>query len=74
MSGRAEPLWRLIPDVRADERSRFLFFAGLFTLITLGQTMGLAGSEALFLARLGVDQLPATFILAAASTVVASTL
>ncbi|MDJ0851360.1 MAG: cyclic nucleotide-binding domain-containing protein [Myxococcota bacterium] len=60
--------------MRADERSRFLFFAGLFTLITLGQTMGLAGSEALFLARLGVEQLPATFILAAASTVVASTL
>ncbi len=74
MSGRAELLWRLIPDVRPHERSRFVFFAGLFTLITLGQTLGLAGSEALFLARLGVDELPTTFILAAASTVVASTL
>ncbi len=74
MSGRAEPLWRLLPDVRADERSRFLFFAGLFTLITLAQTLGLVGSEALFLARLGVERLPATFILAAAATVVASML
>ena len=44
MAGRAELFWRLLGDVRADERSRFLFFAGLFTLITLAQTLGLAGT------------------------------
>ncbi len=67
-------MWRLLRDVRSGERSRFLFFAGLFTLITLGQTLGLAGSEALFLAELGADKLPITFILAAAATIVMSIL
>ncbi len=67
-------MWRLLRDVRSGERSRFLFFAGLFTLITLGQTLGLAGSEALFIAELGADKLPITFILAAAATIVMSIL
>ena len=65
-------LWRLFPDVRTDERPRFLFFAGLITLISLAQTMGLAGSEALFLAKLGAGRLPPTFIAAALVTVVGS--
>jgi HEAT repeat protein len=67
-----EVIWRLLPDVRARERSRFLFFAGLFTLVSLAQTVGLAGSEALFLAEFGAAQLAPTFIAAAAVTVLAS--
>ena len=30
MTGRAEFFWRLLKDVRVDERSRFLYFAGLY--------------------------------------------
>ena len=62
-------LWRVLPDVRAGERSRFLFFAVLFALISLGQTMGLAGAEALFLAELGIDDLAQAFVAAAGFTV-----
>jgi len=69
----AEPLlWRLLPDVRVGERSRFLFFAGLFMLISLGQTVGLAGAEALFLAELGVEDLAQAFVAAASFTVLGS--
>ena len=66
--------WRLLPGVRARERSRFLFFGSLFGLISLAQTLGLAGSEALFLARIGVQHLPAVFIAASALTVLGSLL
>jgi len=65
-------IWRLLPDVRAQERSRFLFFAGLFLLISLGQTMGLAGAEALFLAELGIEDLAPAFVAAAGFTVIGS--
>ena len=58
MAAGAELFWRVLPDVRSDERSRFLFFAGLFTLISLAQTVGLVGTESLFLARLGAGYLP----------------
>jgi HEAT repeat protein len=72
MRARAELLWRLLPDVRSDERTRFLFFAGLFTLISLAQTVGLAGSEALLLGELGAAALPQTFIFASLTTVAGS--
>jgi HEAT repeat protein len=62
-------LWRAFPEVRPLERERFLFFAALSGLITLAQTVGLAGSDALFLAELGTEALPATFILASAVSV-----
>jgi HEAT repeat protein len=58
--------------VRTGERSRFLFFAGLATLVSLAQTLGLAGSEALFLAHYGAARLPQTFIAAAFVTVLGS--
>jgi HEAT repeat protein len=74
MAGSGEFFWRLLPDVRGGERSRFLFFASLFTLITLAQTVGLAGSEALFLAEFGAARLPPTFIAAAVTTVLISLL
>ena len=67
---RGQGLWRLFPAVREAERPRFVFFFTLATLITLAQTLGLAGAEALFLARIGVEFLPHTFILAAAGSVV----
>jgi hypothetical protein len=70
--GRTELFWHLLGDVRADERSRFLFFAALFTLITLAQTLGLAGTEAIFLSTLGAGSLPKTFIIASLGTVAAS--
>ncbi len=66
--------WRLLPGVRGRERSRFLFFGTLFGLLQLAQTMGLAGSEALFLdeSRIGVRYLPLAFIAASALTVMGS--
>ncbi|MGH0038409.1 MAG: cyclic nucleotide-binding domain-containing protein [Myxococcota bacterium] len=67
-------LWRRLPSVRRTERERFRFFAGLYALLTLGQTLGLAGSESLFLERLGAEGLPWAFVLAAALSVAASLL
>jgi HEAT repeat protein len=72
MAGWKRLLWRLLPEVRPRERGRFLFFLGLSGLVSLAQTLGLAGSEALFLARIGVDWLPLTFIAASAATVLGS--
>lgn len=65
----AEALWKLLSAVRRRERGRFLFFAGIYALLTLSQTLGLVASEALFLAELGAKKLPETFILASAVTV-----
>ncbi|HSJ95846.1 MAG TPA: hypothetical protein VLC53_02165, partial [Myxococcota bacterium] len=67
-------VWRLLPGVRAGERERLAWFAALGGLLTLAQTVGLAGAEALFLARLGAERLPETFVLASATTVGASLL
>lgn len=72
MATRAESFWRLLPDVRSGERPRFLFFVGLATLISLAQTMGLAGSEALFLAEFGAGELGRAFIAASVFTVLGS--
>jgi HEAT repeat protein len=55
--------------VRSSERTRFLFFSGLFTLINFAQTVGLAGSEALLLGELGAKALPSAFIVASLVTV-----
>ena len=74
MPDRTETLWRQLRGVRAQERTRFLFFAALATLISLAQTIGLAGSEALFLAHFGASLLPITFIAAALVTVFGSML
>src|SRR5512134_3763163 len=65
-------LWTLLPDVRARERSRFLFFAGLVALLSFAQTLGLAASEALFVAEVGVQALAPTFIAASLVTVLGS--
>lgn len=64
--------WRLFPAVRGRERTRFLFFGSLFGIVQLAQTLGLAGSEALFLSRVGIGHLPVTFIAASALTVLGS--
>ena len=61
--------WRWLRDVRPTERGRVLFFLSVSTLLTVGQTLGLASSEALFLARYGVENLPQTFIVASVVTV-----
>jgi HEAT repeat protein len=61
--------WRIFPDVRRHERERFLFFAALSTLITAAQTVGLAGSDALFLSNFGPEALPWAFILASVVSV-----
>ncbi len=66
----ANLFWRSLPDVRIQERSRFLFFAGLATLISLAQTLGLTGAEALFLAEVGIEHLPVTIIGGSVSTVI----
>lgn len=70
----AEQLWRILPAVRRRERARFVFFLSLSGLIQLALTMGIAGSEALFLARVGVEWLPHTFVLASAVAVAGSLL
>lgn len=67
-----EMLWRLLPAVRTSERSQALFFTALLTLISAAQTMGLAGSEALLLARIGAERLPEIFIAASLLTVFGS--
>ncbi len=69
MQGLTNLFWRLFPDVRLQERSRFLFFAGLAALISLAQTLGLTGAEALFLAEAGIEYLPITIIGGSVSTI-----
>ena len=69
MQGLKNLLWRLFPDVRFPERSRFLFFAGLAALVSLAQTLGLTGAEALFLVEVGIEYLPITIIGGSTSTV-----
>jgi HEAT repeat protein len=69
MQGLTNLFWRLFPDVRLQERSRFLFFAGLAALVSLAQTLGLTGAEALFLAEVGIEYLPITIICGSISTV-----
>ena len=66
---RSPLLWRIFPDVRPREREKFGFFAALAFTITLAQTVGLAGADGLFLAELGVEALPLTFIYASVATV-----
>ena len=69
MQGLTNRFWRLFPDVRVQERSRFLFFAKLAALVSLAQTLGLTGAEALFLAEVGIDYLPITIIGGSVATV-----
>lgn len=64
--------WRLLPGVRRDERPRFAFFLSLFFLVTAAETVGLAGSESLFLAHLGAARLPSTWVAASLLAVVGS--
>ena len=67
-------MWRLLGNVRAAERERFVFFAGLGGLVAIAQMLGQAGAESLFLARLGAARLPATFVAASLTTVAVSLL
>lgn len=58
--------------MRAAERGRVALLFALGGALSLAQTLGLAASEALFLARLGAERLPVTFVLASLVTVGAS--
>src|SRR5512145_1899144 len=69
-----EYFWRFLPAVRRPERSRALFFTALLALVLGAQTVGLAGSEALFLARLSAAELPLAFVIASLVAVGGSTL
>ena len=60
MAGESTLFWRLLPMVRRHERERFRFFFSLSALLSLAQTLGLAGSEALYLTQIGVASLPFT--------------
>jgi HEAT repeat protein len=62
-------IWRFVGSVRPQERPRLLFFTGVAALVALGQTLGLAGAEALFLTRYGVEYLPQTFVFASVVTI-----
>lgn len=70
----SELLWRALPGVRRTERDRFLFFFWLAALLSAAATLGLAGSEALFLSVLGAEHLPMAFIAASGATLVCSIL
>ncbi|NNL68166.1 MAG: hypothetical protein HKP30_18090, partial [Myxococcales bacterium] len=59
-------------DVRPLERPRFRFFLLLSALLGAAQVVGIAASEALFLAEFGVAWLPHTFVAAALFTVAVS--
>ncbi|MCX5739402.1 MAG: hypothetical protein NTZ61_13075, partial [Proteobacteria bacterium] len=67
-------MWQWLASVRTAERERFAFFIGLGCLVSIAQMLGQAGSESLFLARLGAGRLPATFVAASLTTVAASLL
>jgi hypothetical protein len=67
-----EHFWRILPAVRRTERGRALFFTGLLALVTAAQTVGLAGTEALFLARLSAQSLPLAFVCAAIAAMLGS--
>ncbi|MFP8881678.1 MAG: hypothetical protein VCE43_20565 [Myxococcota bacterium] len=68
-----EWLWRgPLHDVRVEERSRFMFFAGLAALIGIAQTLGLTGAEALFMSEYGTRLLAATIIGSSVATIAAS--
>ena len=69
MQGLTDLFWRPIPDVRKQERPKFLFFALLAASISLAQTLGLTGAEALFLAEFGARYLPVTIIGGSLATV-----
>jgi cyclic nucleotide-binding protein len=69
-----EHFWRLLPAVRRAERAPALFFTTLLALVTAAQTVGLAGSEALFLARLSAQRLPLAFVIAAVAAMLGSAL
>ena len=74
MSGLSESLWRgPLRNVRVVERTRFLFFAGLATLVGVAQTLGLTGAEALFMSEDGTEWLAATIIGSSIATVAGST-
>lgn len=62
-------IWRFVRSVRTQERPRLLFFTSVAALVALGQTLGLAGAEALFLTRYGVEYLPQTFVFASVVTI-----
>jgi len=70
----SELLWRALPAVRRGERDRFLFFFWLAALLSAAATVGLTGSEALFLSGLGPEHLPAALIAASLATLVGSIL
>jgi len=65
-------VWRLLPDVRERERPRFVFFFLLFVLLAAAEAVGLAASDSLFLARVGIAGLPLAFVGAAVAALVAS--
>ena len=67
-----ELVWRILPAVRPRERERFAVFLGLGGALALAQTVGTVAAESLFLARVGADALPATFVLASLVTTAAS--
>ncbi|MCR5660869.1 MAG: cyclic nucleotide-binding domain-containing protein [bacterium] len=64
----------LFGNVRKNERQSFTFFCLLFGLITLSQTLGLAGSESLFLSIIGIEKLSQALIAASLTTVAGSLL
>lgn len=62
----------IFSSLRRKEKERFFFFFVLAALLSLGQTLGLIGSETLVLCTFGAAILPKAFVIASLATVIFS--
>ena len=64
--------WGRALGVRPEEQGRFAYFFLIAVVLSLGGTLGLVGSEALFLTHVGPSALPYTLVVASLSALAAS--
>ncbi|MEE3328940.1 MAG: Npt1/Npt2 family nucleotide transporter [Myxococcota bacterium] len=64
--------WGALTGVRPEETGRFVYFFFLSVALSFGGTLGLVGSEALFLIQVGPSALPGAIVVASLSALVAS--
>ncbi|MBQ7568689.1 hypothetical protein IJT17_07795, partial [bacterium] len=60
---------KALQNVRPHERVRFFTFCSVYGLLSFALTLGMAGSEALFIAKLGMETLPMALVAASLLTV-----
>ncbi len=67
-SSPVEGAWRLAPNIREQERSKFAFFFLLSAWLGVAHSIGLTAAETIFLVRVGAEYLPQAIVLAAVIT------